>query len=507
MGRRGQRRGRHRALATAAVLLGAVPFAVAQVSDGGRNLSLTFGQTLEYSDNIEIEAEPLQNTLRSSTSLGIAFSNVTQRQRLEFSLGADFEADNNDQSDVEDPNARFTYEWSLGKTRLSLGANYRRSDVSDFSIPLRLLFPDLDLNEDLVNNIARIETGIRTDSGARFAVETDEDAIVGLRLELVAEDRRYEELQLFDLADSTVRRGELETTYRISPQATARVSAFGRRFEADDEAQSERDERTVGVGLAYALSPGRELDLFLGHRDIEILRDGGERQTDGLTFQASLNRDLPNGGLVTSFSTRPTLNGRDTQIRVARNKELKRGRGLTYGLALSDLEGDGVVPLVTLSYIHPLRRGRFEFNLDQQARTTETVDGAVIFTSIESSYALALTPRMNFSVRAVVSDLDARLNGGENRRAVQLRSDLVGQIDPVSSWSVGLTLEDIEVSNLSEEVNDRSFGVQMSYRREMTRDWDMVARYQHLLIEESGTPDRTSNLISLGFERTFDYRF
>ncbi len=509
MGRRGQGRAK-RALAAAVALMGVVPFAAAQVADGGRTLQLTLGQTLEYSDNIDLVAEPEDNTLRSSTRLGLSYRDITRTQRLEFSAAGTLELDSSedtDDSDVADPFARFVYALEGRNTRFRFAADYRRTDLEDTFLPLSFLAPGVTLPDELVDEVARIEGGLRTDRSYRLGFETGLQSLVGFRLDLSSQERRYNEVELFELDDTDQRRAEVETTFRIDPTVTARVFANTRRFRADNEEQSRRDDTSYGVGATFDITPARRLDIELGRQEIERERDGPLREVSGGFYRADLSQALRNGEITLNFSSQPTLNGRDTVLRTTRDMTLPRGSTFSYGIGLSDLGDFDTEALFSLAYVKPLKRGRFGIELNQRSDANENTDDAVILTNLTASYALALSPNLNFSLRAGLNDVDARSATGEDRRGVNLRSDLVGQINAISSWSIGATLSDTEVVDQAGTENLRRYGVQMTYRRELTRDWDLVARYQHSSVRETDELDRESNTISLGIERTFDYKF
>ncbi|CAN0482649.1 unnamed protein product, partial [Hapterophycus canaliculatus] len=166
-------------------------------------------------------------------------------------------------------------------------------------------------------------------------------------------------------------------------------------------------------------------------------------EVSGAFYNVDLTQALRNGQINVNFVSRPTLNGRDTVLRTSRDMRLRNGSSLSYGIGLSDLGDFEVEPLFSLSYLKPLKRGRIGFELNQSSEANENTDDAVVLTNLSASYALALTPTMNFS------------------------------------WSIGATLSDTEVVDATGTERLRRYGAQMSYRREVTRDWDLVARFQH----------------------------
>lgn len=505
MGRRGQGKA-GRTLAAAAAFLAVVPFATAQVADGGKTLRLTLGQTLSYSDNIELVSTPAENTLRSSTALGLSYSDVTRNQRLEFSARATYEIDNGDDGEFADPFARLSYALQGANTRLGFSAEYRQVDLDDISIPLSLLLPGVILPDEIVNDVAQIETGVRTDTSYTLEFETGLRSTVGFSLELFARDRRYDELQIFNLSENTVISGTAETIFRFSPSLTARIIAQAQEFESEDEDDSRRLDTTLGVSLSYDVTPSTELDVFVGQQRIERDLDGSFREVSGARFLVGLTRDMPNGNIAVDFTTEPTLNGRDSVFRVSREQTLVRGGELAYGIGVSETDDLGVEPLYRLSYLKPLRRGRFDLSLNQQVRGSDSTAESVILTDFSLGYGLELTPRMNFSVRAGLQDVAAQRDD-DDRRSLNLRSDLGGRINEISSWTLSATFQDSRSVVEGVDRQQRRYGVQMAYRRALTRDWNVIAQYEHASITETEVTDRRSNTISLGIERNFDTRF
>ncbi|MEO0369834.1 MAG: hypothetical protein AAF231_00115 [Pseudomonadota bacterium] len=493
-------------------MFGIVSIASAQaIEPGGRSLDLTLGQSFQYSDNIDLIANPEGETLRSSTSFGLEYADITRNQSLRLSLRGVYEVDD-ENDEVSDPFAELSYALEGSNTRLAFSANFRRTDLDDAFVPLELLPVGFDPVNTPVNEIVRIEAGIRTDRYYEVGFETGMRSNIGFKLDLSQQDRGFSDVSLVDLvsptdlADSRVRRVDALTTFRIDPAVTATIFADAREYKADDVEQVERTDTNFGIGASFGVSPSTTLDVALGQRKIERTRDGVLREADGVTLEADLDRALPNGSIGVDFISAPTLNGRDNTLRVNRAMELTRNRQLSYGIGVSNTADLGSEPLFSLAYVQPLKRGRFGVTLNQETRTEENSDEAVVLTSVTANYALALSPNVNWSVRAGVNDIAARSTTGSDRRGISLRTDLVGRINNVSSWSLGGTLGDTRVSDNVDEARERRFGVQMAYRREMTRDWNMVAQYQHFTILDDDEDDRRSNTISLGLERTFSFR-
>lgn len=497
------------ALACAGALaVGAVTIASAQDRLGGRTLVLTFGQALRYSDNIDLLSNPDGSVLQSRSTLGIAFDSNTRTQRFSFDTGGVYEIDTDGDSDLSEPYARATYGLEGANSRLDLFADYRRVDLDDLTTT-RLVSPiDPDTGVILppVVETARIEEGVRTSTDSSLRFETGMRSNIGFVLNLSERALRYSQTTDPDLFDSRTRRAEGVVTFRIDPQIAARLTGSRTRYTADDIGETSRDERRIGVGTTLAVSPTLSIDAGLSQQRIERTDLSGTAVTDGLAYDLALTQALRNGTIGAVFDSQPTLNGRRDTLRANRALTLRREGTLAYGLGLTRTDGFSAEPLVTLAYSQPLRRGRFDIDFTQEARTDELDEEAVILTRLSANYAMPLTARINWSLGLAIDDVSAREETGEDRRAVNLRTDITGQISEISSWSAGIVLSDTDTSAPSGDETRRRYGITLGYRRQMTRDWDMVASYSHNAIEETGAGDRSANTVTLGVERAFSFR-
>lgn len=499
---------RHIALATAGVLaVGAVTVASAQDRLGGKTLVVTLGQSLRYSDNIDLVSNPDNSVLQSRTALDFAFDSVTRTQQLSFDAGGVYEVGTDGGSDLTEPYLRFAYTLQGANSRLNLSSRFRRLDLDDtvstFVVPIDPVTGDA---LDPVIETARIEEGVRTDIFNSLRFETGLRSNVGFVLDLSERARRHSETNNADLFDTRTRRASALVKFRIDPQISARLTAAVTHYDTEDVDQTRRRERSIGAGVTLDVNPTLRVDADLRHQRIEREELGGTSVTDGLAYDLGLTQDLRNGTVGVDFNSQPTLNGRRSTLRANRALTLRRDGTLSYGLGVTKTDGFSAEPLFSLAYRQPLKRGRFGASFSQEARTDELDEDAVILTRLTTNYAMPLTSQLNWSLGLSVNDVAARGDTGEDRRQVSLRSDLVGQISDISSWSAGLTLSETDTSDLTSDETQRRYGIELGYRRQMTRDWDMVARYSHISIRETDDADRSSNTISLGIERSFSFR-
>jgi hypothetical protein len=490
-------------LAAGAAALGLVSIASAQDGAGGKILRVTVGQSLQYSDNIDLVANPDDSIFRSSTRLGLSYSDITRTQSLRFTTGGSYDIDSDGETDLRDPFMRLSYALEGANSRLSFSGDYIETDLDDAFLRDPIAGSDPD---DIVSEVGRIESGVRINTNYRLGFETGLESSIGFRLDMSARDRRYRRTTDPDLSETQHREINAETIFRIDPAITARLTAGGLRYIGDDDVETDRMTTSYGVGVAFDLSPITSLDLSFGHERIETERLTGTTLTKGQTYGVDFTRALSNGAIGASFFSEPSVNGRINTLRTSRDMDLRREGTLSYGIGATNTEGFLLEPLFTLDYAQPLQRGRFGIQLSQEARTDEEDDDAVILTRLSANYALALTETLNWSINAGFNDVAARSDTGEDRRRIDFRSNVTGQINDISSWSLGGNLSDTSTSNLASSDRERRYGIQLSYRRDVSQDWDVVARYQHTTILDSDAADRRSNAISLGLEKTFDFR-
>lgn len=502
-------------LLAAGIAGGLATVAASQEGLGGKTLRLTLGQSLQYSDNIDLVANPDNDgVLRSSTRLGLSYSDVTRTQSFRFNTGGAYEIDSDGESGLNDPFATLSYALTGANSRLNFSADYRETDLDDV-FASQALIPVTDGDGDAdpvpdagtpVNDVAQIENGDRINTSYGIGFETGLQSTVGLQLNFLERARRFSGVVDPDLFETRDRRADLRLTFRIDPQITARFTASGRRFTAEDTDGIDRTETSAGVGVTFNLTPVTTLDLSLGYSRTEVERNTGDTIADGITYGGTLSRVLPNGTIGVDFSSTETTNGRRNTLRANRAMTLPRDATLSYGIGVSKTDGFSSEPLFTLAYAKPLKRGRFGLAFSQEARTDEEEDDAVILTQLSANYALALSPTVNWLVSAGLNDVSAKSDTGEDRRRINLSSNLNGQINDVSSWSAGITFSETDTSSALDDEEQRRYGVQLAYRRALAREWDMVARYQHTSIVDSDAEDRRSNAVSLGLEKTFSFR-
>lgn len=495
---------RRRILAAGVAAVGLVSIASAQDELGGKTLRLTLGQFLEYSDNIDLRPGPTDDVLRSSTRVGLSYSDITRTQAFDFTTGGAYNIDSDGQTELNDPFARLSYALEGANSHLDLSASYVQVNLDDAVSNYAGVPGGNPLNP--VSGVALIEEGVRINTDYALGFETGLQSKIGFRLDLAAQDRHYTQTTDPDLYETSNRLIGMVTTFRIDPRITARLIANGRHYTAEDADQTDRTETSYGAGVALDVAPDTSLDLSLLQQRTEVERLSGTTVSDGLAYAAELDRDLPNGSIGGEFNSEPTLNGRRNTLRATRSMALRRDGTLSYGIGVTKTGSFSAEPLFSLAYVQPLKLGRFGVELSQEARTDEEDDTAVILTRASANYAVPLSETLNWSVSAGLAEVNGQGNSGEDRRSFDLRSDLTGQINDISSWSAGISLSDTRNWSSTSSQQQNRYGIDLTYRRELAREWDLVARYQYTDIQDTAAADRQSNAISVGLEKSFDFR-
>lgn len=182
------------------------------------------------------------------------------------------------------------------------------------------------------------------------------------------------------------------------------------------------------------------------------------KQIRGLTGRFSAALDRPNGTLAASLSSALNNTGRRTNLRISRAYELPRGT-LAFSIGATASKKTDPRPIVTLSYGQELPRGAFLASLSQE--------------TVNARNEEALRSRLALSWQ--------------------------GEINAASSWNAALNLADYTVLSGDKSSTFRTEAT-LSWRRALTRDWDLEAGYRHIFVDSSSETLRSSNTIFLGLE-------
>lgn len=440
--------------------------AVAQEVSG---LTATFGikQSIEASDNLDLTDPPVAGA-RGTTELSFGLVSETRTSRLAFNTAGQFEFGEGD-TGFTDPSANISYSTTSRNSRLTTLASYSESDVNS----LTTVFAStggFGLDEQLV-----IGTGTRLNTSANLQFETGIDAPLGFIF-----DASYRMLDFRDTTDP----GLFETerlTYgatmrmRVNAAVTMRLGFELEDYEAQDDVNTMRDNARVfweadfdirsDLTATTRLSFDRNETTTTGFTGGFGLTATQNTSTDeGFGGGFAITKTLQNGTIGADFDTRVTSDGRRDTVRLTRAIALPRGDfSLTVGAAKTNTSG--LQPLVDMTYNQDVPRGRLTLGLSQRV--------------------------------SIGDDDESQIN-------TRLRAEYNEEINQNSSWGVSALLADTDAIDLDDDSRRLDLGV--DYRRELARDWDMVANYTYSMAEESGDAARTSNTVSLSIEKAFQFK-
>ena len=86
----------------------------------------------------------------------------------------------------------------------------------------------------------------------------------------------------------------------------------------------------------------------------------------------------------------------------------------------------------------------------------------------------------------------------------RLSASYLATLDEISSVQFGVSWN--ETNDLEDDANDRSAtSLSVTYRRNLTSDWDAVAAYRYSESQDDGTSE-SENVLSFGVTRVFEFR-
>jgi hypothetical protein len=434
--------------------------------DGGTHLVFDVHSTLTADDNrsLGIGAANPETTL--DTRLGFSFSSKTYLQSLEFAGQGTLrlsDRSGSNGSGFQDPNLRLSYARDTGNARLSVGANYRKSDASFFE-PLLLSTGGISTIDFLAT------TGTVISWGTRAKLETGIDAPIGFILSASIDKREYSDTTDPNVYDT--RNEDLNATMRLRPSDRTQIDlSLGYGTEDYGNAnRTRRDKRNVSVSLTQELSSLLTLEGQIGYSRIQtdevILGIPVSQTSDGVFGSVALMTAMPNGSASIRLSTdRDSLGVRNT-LRFGRDMELPHGT-LSADVGVSTRPGYGAQVVGSLAYGDKLPDASFSASLERKV-TLDADNQDVAYTRLGLKYSRDLN---EISSLGVAFDWVRSGDGG------------AGAITSVDRKTLRAT-----------------------YTRELTADWDVVAGYQYRHLDKSGTGQASSNSVFLTIGRKFALR-
>ncbi|WP_372674940.1 hypothetical protein [Aquicoccus sp.] len=464
--------------------LGVMPLLAQQGSspeEGGQVLTFGIASTLSATDNYDLRPDDAESAELFDTELSLGYRNRRANDTLSLDLSGVLRAIEPPRgaNTVDDRSARVGYQRQGVNSALSFGANYSFSSVDardPFDRGRRFgeddpFEEDEDLDEDLLDETDLTQDrGDREDIGARFRFETGLNDPLGVVLTADYNERSFTDTTDPDLFDSEVFNLSGTTRLTLSPVTETRLVLRYRDYSADDTERTDRQTSSVNLGLTQALSQVDTLDVSLGFQRIETEETIGTiRQSDsetGVIGDLALTRELTRGTIGTTFNLNESENGRTATLRVNRALPLPRG-SISFSLGATSNVEDTLVPVGSLNFTHQMRRSTLTASLQRQVRTSD--------------------------------------------RSNELRttSASVGYDYEINSISgIGLSANFAEVAGSGGPAVDDTTRADLraTYRRDLTRDWQLSTGYEYRIREESDIGEATSNRVFLTLQRNFAVR-
>lgn len=427
------------------------------VPEGARRTLIDVRTGLEWSDNPDLLVDG-DSQLVERTSLDFSFERRTAIDLLTLDVGTDLVVgilgDSTD-GPIENADARLRWDRDVGHARLGLG--------------LRL--DNVQLNSSrFVDDVPDDSVDFNTfDGGSRRTAAIELDGAFGVDRPLGATYQlRHAEIRYEDTDDPTLLDAQ-DTDLRFSVTAaldrTTSLGLIGSLTEFDETGTGARDTRSYRLGGEFRseITPTLTGRLALGYQDTE--QSGSEASSaDGIFVESELTWTRPNGTAGLLLDSPIDVNGRRTTVRVFRSMELPRG-AFGYSVGLSHAEGLDTRPLVGLNWEYEMPRATFIAELSQTPTTSR--DNVETVNSVLSlNYIQELTTRSALDILFSMRDANEEGTGASDSRRVSL---------------------------------------DVTYRQDLSRDWNLIGQFSTEHITETGSADRNANTVFVGLEKRFGW--
>lgn len=453
---------------SAATLLG---FGALAQEGGGVQATFSVNQSIEASDNFDLDAPGSEERgTRAVTNLRFGLSSNTENTQLSLTTTGQFEAGAEVETGLSDPTARLAFTTGNRSTQIRLQGNYAESDVSNIGFSST---PELTGTDALLQAFGFAPTdseqlflgdGTRVKTGARVNLDLWRDAPVSLSLSANYSHTGYRDALdpgLFEFHSLTTR---ASTRLRLSPVANLSFGTSLVTYSAQNVLRTERTNVTYFSELFYQMRSDLKASASLNYADNETRNTLATDVNRGLGGGLGFTKTLLRGTIGLRFDSSVNSDGRRDTLRLTRALDLSNGE-LAVSLGLLDIGQSGLEPLVDVSYSKNLKRGRMQLGLSQQADVNSD-DETIVNTRLRAGY-----------------DVD---------------------INAISGVGISLSLADTK--KLQNVEDTRRINLGLSYRHALSPDWNMVARYSHATSSQTAQADRSSNAVTLGVQRTFDFR-
>lgn len=363
---------------------------------GGVTMTFGFSQRLEYDDNPPLAPTSPGGSALSTTRLTFSLSSETATQKIVLNTGTALRWSGGSGTQggikIDDPQFDLNYTLDVGSSSLSVGANYRRSDIqflrplSDFTQPDGTIVLPPDLN-DLTG------TGFRTDYGVNGALTWGAGGPLGVTLNLGLQGLEYDKVSNPALVDNQRQNAGVLVRMRLNDVTDATANLTFSRYE-QDPGLTRAYTRGISLGLTRSLVNG-SLGAMIGTSNT----NAGTR----LNFDVNRVMSLPSGSLTAGLGiTRPAggnygmtgrLNWQQTLANGSINAQLSRG------VTVTNANTEQLQTVVSVQYSQALNpRDGLSLNVTYSLSDPSGTGNNNANTSIGASYSRNLTPdwSMNF---------------------------------------------------------------------------------------------------------------
>ncbi len=425
---------------------------------------LSFSQGLELTDNAILAVSPTGDSLISTTRLGLDIGTETRTESLRFNVGTELIGDifgeTDDDFEFGNYSAGVNYRREGASSLFALTGTYRERQLDDEVLDPTSAFFGIDLGPDVLI----IDSGTVTATGLGARLQTGIGGPFELDLKAEYADRDYEDVVDADLVDNT--RSSFDALARLRPNQalTYRLRAGYDLLEEDDLTSTETTTTYFGAGVEGETAGGLSFfgDLLYDRAEIDT---GGTTVLDGIGVDLGLTQERNNGTFGLAVASRVDDEGRRTSAIASRAMELPTG-ALSFSLGVVDEEGDNSLRLA----------------------------GGVNY--------LRATPRGGLTV---VLSQDITASDGDVFRDTRLEVGFVEEINMISAFEARLGY--VMSNDLGGSDDDQETVATLTYRRDLTEDWQMRAGYERTILSTEGGTDRTQNSIFLNVERDFAFGF
>jgi hypothetical protein len=436
-------------LAACAVAAGSLAWAQDEDSGGLQAvLDLSLGARIEDSSGGSEEI--------LTSRIGLGLTSATRSQRLNFRVDGTVDSDAGEIRPV----ARLDYLTQTASTELSFGASYRQERVDG-----TMLVPDDFFGAELL-----ADDGIRRTTAANLRLVTGKDRRFGTDTRLDYNLRRYTDTADPDLFDVETQSASTALRFDVTRTASLTLTASLSERRLDDLLDREERTERIGLGADVALDDVWRVSANLGFAEIETELDGpGGRvsSTDrGSEVGVTATRTFDDGVFSLSAAHELSASGERTTLTAFRSLTLKSAT-LSASLGAVRFDSGEVLPLATLSYAQELPRGAAVNVALSQSADSDLEDRDIVRSQLTASYSQPLTAS--------------------------------------SSWSIDGSLARIDVVGSTDE-DSTAAALGLTWRRDLTRDWDLALGAQARRSYQSGTLETRTNVLTAGVERSFTFR-